>query len=162
LAEGGVLVIGVLLVMLGNLRAGLIVAAAIPLSMLFAGNLMAYFGIAGSLMSLGAIDFGLIVDSAVIVIENCVSHLAHARPGTSAAGGHPRRAPRGPPAGRLRCRDHYDGPPPTFGAAGRRGEDVPADGNDGLLRTDRLAAALADRDACPRLVLPQAGDVREG
>ena len=84
LAEGGVLVIAVLLVMLGNLRAGLIVAAAIPLSMLFAGNLMGYFGIAGSLMSLGAIDFGLIVDSAVIVIENCVSHLAHARPGESA------------------------------------------------------------------------------
>ncbi|WP_020466571.1 efflux RND transporter permease subunit [Singulisphaera acidiphila] len=80
LAEGGILVIVVLLVLLGNLRAGLIVALAIPLSMLFAGNLMLYFGIAGSLMSLGAIDFGLIVDSAVIVIENCVSHLAHARP----------------------------------------------------------------------------------
>ncbi|WP_406694108.1 CusA/CzcA family heavy metal efflux RND transporter [Singulisphaera sp. Ch08] len=81
LAEGGFLVIVVLLVLLGNLKAGLIVALAIPLSMLFAGNLMLYFGIAGSLMSLGAIDFGLIVDSAVIVIENCVSHLAHARPG---------------------------------------------------------------------------------
>ncbi len=81
LVEGGVLVIVVLLVMLGNLRAGLIVASAIPLSMLFAGNLMYAFGIAGSLMSLGALDFGLIVDSAVIVIENCASHLAHARQG---------------------------------------------------------------------------------
>jgi heavy metal efflux system protein len=80
LAEGGVLVIVVLLVLLGNLRAGLIVALAIPLSMLFAGNLMLYFGIAGSLMSLGAIDFGLIVDSAVIVIENCVGRLAQADP----------------------------------------------------------------------------------
>jgi cobalt-zinc-cadmium resistance protein CzcA len=80
LAEGAVLVVIVLLVMLGNLRAGLIVAAAIPLSMLFAGNLMLYFGIAGSLMSLGAIDFGLIVDSSVIVMENCVSRLAHGRP----------------------------------------------------------------------------------
>ena len=79
LVEGGVLVIVVLLVLLGNLRAGLIVALAIPLSMLFAGNLMLYFGIAGSLMSLGAIDFGLIVDSAVIVIENCVGRLV-ARP----------------------------------------------------------------------------------
>ncbi|ODU00916.1 MAG: cation transporter [Planctomycetes bacterium SCN 63-9] len=78
LAEGGFLVIVVLLVFLGNLKAGLIVAAAIPLSMLFAGNLMLYFGIAGSLMSLGAIDFGLVVDSAVIVVENCVGHLAHA------------------------------------------------------------------------------------
>ena len=80
LAEGGILVIAVLLVLLGNLRAGLIVALAIPLSMLFAGNLMLYYGIAGSLMSLGAIDFGLVVDSAVIIIENCVSHLAHADP----------------------------------------------------------------------------------
>ncbi|WP_165232345.1 efflux RND transporter permease subunit [Aquisphaera insulae] len=84
LAEGGILVIVVLLVMLGNLRAGLIVASAIPLSMLFAGNLMLGFGIAGSLMSLGALDFGLIVDSAVIVIENCVSRLAHADRGARA------------------------------------------------------------------------------
>jgi cobalt-zinc-cadmium resistance protein CzcA len=78
LTEGGILVIVVLLALLGNLRAGLIVALAIPLSMLFAGNLMLYYGVAGSLMSLGAIDFGLIVDSAVIVMENIVSHLAHA------------------------------------------------------------------------------------
>jgi cobalt-zinc-cadmium resistance protein CzcA len=78
LVEGGVLVIVVLLILLGNLRAGLIVALAIPLSMLFAGNLMLSFGIAGSLMSLGALDFGLIVDSAVIVIENCISRLGHA------------------------------------------------------------------------------------
>ncbi len=84
LVEGGVLVIAVLLVMLGNLRAGLIVASAIPFSMLFAGNLMLYFGIAGSLMSLGAIDFGLIVDSAVIVVENCVSRLSHAPRGSRA------------------------------------------------------------------------------
>ena len=84
LAEGGVLVIAVLLVLLGNLKSGLIVALAIPLSMLFAGNLMLYFGIAGSLMSLGAIDFGLIVDSAVIVIENCVTRLSHAPPGARA------------------------------------------------------------------------------
>jgi len=85
LAEGGLLVIVVLLVLLGNLRAGLIVASAIPLSMLFAGNLMLASGIAGSLMSLGALDFGLIVDSAVIVIENCVSRLSHARPHEKAA-----------------------------------------------------------------------------
>lgn len=83
LAEGGALVVVVLLVMLGNLRAGLIVAAAIPLSMLFAGNLMLYWGIAGSLMSLGAIDFGLIVDSSVIVVENCVSRLSRDDPGRS-------------------------------------------------------------------------------
>ena len=78
LGEGGFLVIAVLLITLGNLRAGLIVALAIPLSMLFAVNWMPALGVAGSLMSLGAIDFGLIVDSSVIVMENCVAHLAHA------------------------------------------------------------------------------------
>ncbi len=77
LLVGALLVIAVLFVLLGNLRAGLIVAAAIPLSMLFAVNGMVKFGIAGSLMSLGAIDFGLIVDSSVISVENCVRRLAH-------------------------------------------------------------------------------------
>ena len=76
LLEGAILVVAVLFVFLGNLRAGLIVAAAIPLSMLFAAQGMMRFGIAGSLMSLGAIDFGLIVDSSVIMIENSVRRLA--------------------------------------------------------------------------------------
>ena len=75
LAEGGLLVIGVLLVLLGNVRAGLIVSLAIPLSMLFAANLMWATGISASLMSLGAIDFGLVVDSSVIMVENCVRRL---------------------------------------------------------------------------------------
>jgi cobalt-zinc-cadmium resistance protein CzcA len=77
LTAGGALVIVVLLAMLGNLRGGLIVALAIPLSMLFAANVMLATGISASLMSLGAIDFGLIVDSSVIMIENCVRRLAH-------------------------------------------------------------------------------------
>ena len=76
LFEGALLVIAVLFVFLGNLRSGLVVAAAIPLSMLFASNAMLRFGIAGSLMSLGAIDFGLLVDSAVILVENAERHLA--------------------------------------------------------------------------------------
>jgi cobalt-zinc-cadmium resistance protein CzcA len=84
LAEGALLVVAVLIALLGNLRAGLIVAVTIPLSMLFAGNLMLAFGIAGSLMSLGALDFGLIVDSSVILIENTVARLSHARPGRTA------------------------------------------------------------------------------
>ena len=75
LLEGALLVIAVIFVFLGNLRAGLIVALAIPLSMLFAFDLMLRFGIAGSLMSLGAIDFGLVVDSSVIMIENSVRRL---------------------------------------------------------------------------------------
>jgi cobalt-zinc-cadmium resistance protein CzcA len=80
LAEGGLLVIGVLLLLLGNVRAGLIVSLAIPLSMLFAANLMWATGISASLMSLGAIDFGLVVDSSVIMVENCVRRLGLAGP----------------------------------------------------------------------------------
>lgn len=75
LLEGALLVIAVLFVFLGNFRAGLIVALAIPLSMLFAFNAMLRFGIAGSLMSLGAIDFGLVVDSSVILVENAARRL---------------------------------------------------------------------------------------
>src|SRR4051812_14900385 len=81
LIEGAVLVIAVLFAFLGNFRAGLIVATAIPLSMLFAVTMMERVGIAGSLMSLGAIDFGLVVDSSVVMVENCVRHLAHDRTG---------------------------------------------------------------------------------
>jgi cobalt-zinc-cadmium resistance protein CzcA len=77
LLEGGALVIVVLLLMLGNVRGGLVVALAIPLSMLFAANIMVATGVTASLMSLGAIDFGLIVDSSVIMIENCVRRLGH-------------------------------------------------------------------------------------
>lgn len=70
LVEGAVLVVVVLLLLLGNLRAGFLVAAAIPLSMLMAFAGMRLFGLSGNLMSLGAIDFGLIVDGAVVMIEN--------------------------------------------------------------------------------------------
>ena len=77
LFEGGLLVIAVLFAFLGNLRAALIVALAIPLSMLFAFTGMLRFGIAASLLSLGAIDFGMIVDSSVVMVENCVRHIAH-------------------------------------------------------------------------------------
>lgn len=83
LLEGGVLVIVVLLFMLGSFRAGLITALAIPLSMLFATTLMQSFGITASLMSLGAIDFGLIVDSSVIMVENCIHRLSHDHSGHS-------------------------------------------------------------------------------
>ena len=80
---GALLVVAVLFIFLGNLRAGLIVASAIPLSMLCAANAMLQAGVAGSLMSLGAIDFGLIVDSSVIQIENSMRHLAHNTAGRS-------------------------------------------------------------------------------
>jgi heavy metal efflux system protein len=77
LFEGGLLVIAVLFAFLGNLRAAVIVALAIPLSMLFAFSGMLRFGISASLLSLGAIDFGMIVDSSVVMVENCVRHIAH-------------------------------------------------------------------------------------
>lgn len=83
LMEGALLVIAVLFIFLGNWRAGLIVAAAIPLSLLFAFNAMLQFGIAGTLMSLGAIDFGLVVDSSVILVENAERRLSQARDGRS-------------------------------------------------------------------------------
>lgn len=76
LFEGALLVVAVLFLLLGNLRAALIVAAAIPLSMLFAFSGMLRAGIAGSLMSLGAIDFGLVVDGSVVMVENSMRHLS--------------------------------------------------------------------------------------
>lgn len=75
LLEGALIVILVLVLFLGNIRAGLIVASAIPLSMLFALALMHVFGVSANLMSLGAIDFGLIVDGAVIIVENVLHRL---------------------------------------------------------------------------------------
>lgn len=75
LIEGALIVIFVLVLFLGNLRAGLIVASAIPLSLLFALGMMHIFGVSANLMSLGAIDFGLIVDGAVIVVEATLHHI---------------------------------------------------------------------------------------
>jgi heavy metal efflux system protein len=79
LVEGALLVIGVLLLLLGNLRAGVVVAVTIPLSLLFALIVMNALGLSGNLMSLGAIDFGLIVDGAVIIVENAVRRMAQGR-----------------------------------------------------------------------------------
>jgi cobalt-zinc-cadmium resistance protein CzcA len=75
LIEGGLIVIFILVLLLGNLRAGFIVASVIPLSMLFAISMMNVLGISANLMSLGAIDFGLIVDGAVIIVESIVHRL---------------------------------------------------------------------------------------
>jgi heavy metal efflux system protein len=76
LLEGGLIVVFVLVLLLGHLRAGLIVASVIPLSMLFAISMMVLFNVSGNLMSLGAIDFGLIIDGAVIIVENIISKLS--------------------------------------------------------------------------------------
>jgi cobalt-zinc-cadmium resistance protein CzcA len=76
LLAGALLVIAILFAFLGNFRAGLVVAASIPLSMLFAGDLMLQVGISASLLSLGAVDFGLIVDGSVVMVENAMRRLA--------------------------------------------------------------------------------------
>ncbi|MDR0733624.1 MAG: CusA/CzcA family heavy metal efflux RND transporter [Dysgonamonadaceae bacterium] len=75
LVEGGLIVIFILVLFLGNFRAGMVVASVIPLSMLFAFGMMRMFGVSGNLMSLGAIDFGLIVDGAVIIVEAVCHHI---------------------------------------------------------------------------------------
>lgn len=77
LCEGALLVVAILYIFLGNLRAGLVAAAGIPLCMLFAFCGMYQLGIAGTLLSLGAIDFGIVVDSSVVVIENIVHRMGH-------------------------------------------------------------------------------------
>ncbi|MCI1189786.1 CusA/CzcA family heavy metal efflux RND transporter [Hymenobacter sp. DH14] len=81
LIEGALIVIFVLVVFLGNLRAGLVVASVIPLAMLFAISMMQLFGVSGNLLSLGAIDFGLVVDGAVIIVEAIIHrlHSGHAK-----------------------------------------------------------------------------------
>ncbi|HKK41390.1 MAG TPA: CusA/CzcA family heavy metal efflux RND transporter, partial [Bacteroidales bacterium] len=79
LIEGALIVIFILVLLLGNIRAGLIVASVIPLSMLFAVSLMNLFGVSGNLMSLGAIDFGLIVDGAVIIVESVVHRITSSK-----------------------------------------------------------------------------------
>jgi len=77
LVEGALIVIFILLLLLGNWRAGLITASVIPLALLFAFSMMRLFGVSANLMSLGAIDFGLIVDGAVIIVEATLFHIGH-------------------------------------------------------------------------------------
>ena len=79
LVEGAILVIVILFLFLGNIRAALITACVIPLSMLFTLTGMAQQNISANLMSLGALDFGIIVDGAVVIVENCIRRLAHAQ-----------------------------------------------------------------------------------
>lgn len=81
LSEGALIVVFILVIFLGNLRAGLIVASVIPLAMLFAVCMMNLFGVSGNLMSLGALDFGLIVDGAVIIVEAVLHRLHHPEKG---------------------------------------------------------------------------------
>jgi heavy metal efflux system protein len=85
LLEGALIVVFILVLFLGNLRAGLIVASVIPLSMLFAIIMMNIFGVSGNLMSLGALDFGLIIDGAVIIVEAVMHRLYYSKTVTHSA-----------------------------------------------------------------------------
>ena len=150
LTAGGVLVIVVLLVLLGNLRGGLIVALAIPLSMLFAANVMLATGISASLMSLGAIDFGLIVDSSVIMIENCVRRLAHeggTRPKLEIVRDAAIEVRKPTMFGELIIAIVYL---PILALQGTEGKLFRPDGPDGDLRPGGLAGLVADLDAGAR------------
>ncbi|HBA30690.1 MAG TPA: CusA/CzcA family heavy metal efflux RND transporter, partial [Parabacteroides goldsteinii] len=75
LIEGALIVFLVLIVFLGNVRAGLIVASVIPLAMLFGFILMRVFGVSANLMSLGAIDFGIVVDGSIVILEGILAHI---------------------------------------------------------------------------------------
>ncbi|MFM9437068.1 heavy metal efflux system protein [Janthinobacterium sp. CG_23.3] len=79
LLEGAVLVVAVLFLFLGNIRAAVIAAMVIPLAMLFTFTGMVGYRVSANLMSLGALDFGIIIDGAVVIVENCVRRLAHAQ-----------------------------------------------------------------------------------
>ena len=142
LLEGGALVILVLLVLLGSLRAGLIVALAVPLSMLGAFIGMLYAGLSGNLMSLGAIDFGLIVDGSVVMIENIVRRAAehqHHHPGPIPETCHSPGVPGSRPARDLWRGNHCPGLFADSLAARPGRQNVPPHGLHGHLCADHLA-----------------------
>ncbi len=136
-----------------------------PVSMLVGFIGMRLFGVSANLMSLGAIDFGLIVDGAVVMMENFVRRRVGveraagrrrpSRPARHPARPLPQRGRRGGPPGALRRAHHHRRLPADLHARGPRGEDVPADGDHGVLGARRVAAAVAHRRA-GRLVVPAA------
>ena len=156
LIEGSILVVAVLFFFLRDVRASLIVASVIPLSMLCGFIGMRVFGVSANLMSLGAIDFGLIVDGAVVMMENFVRRRAEAdatlpedqrRAVADPAGPLHSGGDGGRPADPVRRADHHRRLPADLHARRTRREDVPADGDHRVLGHLRGAAAVADRRA---------------
>ena len=140
LGEGMILVTIILFLFLFNARAALIVALTIPFSLLFASIWLDLTKVPVNLLSLGALDFGMVVDGAVVMVENIVRHvsrLKQRRPGENADADHPRRVPRSAASGVLRHRDHHHGVHADLHAAARRRPAVPADGVDGRVRAAR-------------------------
>ena len=147
----------------GGVRGGLVVATAIPLSMLFAFTGMVRAGLSGNLMSLGAIDFGLVVDGSVVMIENIVRKVSERKEAGGLDGSRDLgRRTRGCEADRLRGRDHHHRLPADPDAGGGRGKDVPAHGAHRDIRARRLADPVLDSHAGAGVLgLPQ-GPEREG
>ena len=144
LFEGFVLVTVVLLLFLGNLRAALITAAIIPFSMLISFLGMRLFGISANLMSLGAIDFGMIVDGAVVMMENSVHRLEEQHGERDAARIGAARRARSRPADGFRGGHHHRGLSADPVPAGSGRAHVPAHGDHGLRGAGGIAAARAD------------------
>ena len=163
LTEGFILVSIVLFLFLGNARSALIVALTIPFSLLFASICLDLRQIPANLLSLGALDFGMVVDGAVVMVENIVRHLS--RP-EDAAKSIPRQDSRGrarsAEAGLLCHHDHHYGLPAHLYAAESGGPDLPADGLDGGVRAPRRTDVFHPGRAGPdELPVPQ-GDSASG
>ena len=141
LTEGMVLVTIILLLFLLNARAAFIVALTIPFSLLFASICLDLNHIPANLLSLGALDFGMVVDGAVVMMENIIRHLAHMRdqgpaePKKVDGRDHPRGLPRGAAAGLLRHRNHHHRVYADLHAATHRRTALPAHGVDGCFRS---------------------------
>jgi len=135
LGEGMILVVIVLFIFLGNARAALIVSFTIPFALLFASICLDLRHISANLLSLGALDFGMVVDGAVVMVENIVRHLESPRKGAAYPHGAHSGSGARDSAPRLLCDcDHYYGIPTNLHSATRRGEIVQANGVDGGLR----------------------------
>ena len=120
LGEGIILVVIVLFLFLGNIRSALIVALTIPFSLLFASILLDLRHIPANLLSLGALDFGMVVDGSVVMVENILRHLSERHDGEPKPGGdHPRGRARGAAPRLLRHRHHHHRLPSHFHSAAR-------------------------------------------
>ena len=145
LLRGMLLVVVILIFFLYDVRSGLIVAVTIPLSLLFAFACLDLQGASANLLSIGAIDFGILVDAAVIMVENIYRRLAESEDSAGRADGHhPRRRGRGRPAAVLFGRGHRRQLPADLRPHRPVGRAVQADGRHDDLRADRLADRHAD------------------
>jgi heavy metal efflux system protein len=132
LTAGMILVSIILFLFLGNVRGAIIVALTIPFALLFASICLDLSHIPANLLSLGALDFGMVVDGSVVMIENIVRHLSHQRRHAHPGAEDSRRGARGAAPGLLRPRHHHHLLPAHLHPAGRRGPALQADGLDGL------------------------------